>query len=57
MLRSFYVIKIRSLYCEEDEFITSANLKNYDITLVANLENKTVSLFSTKRVGFLYRNG
>ena len=48
---------IRSLYCEEDEFITSSNLNDYDITLVADLDNKTASLFSTKRVGFLYRIG
>ena len=29
---------IRSLYCEEDEFITSANLNDYDITLFREAE-------------------
>lgn len=60
-MRGYYLTKeacimdsIRSLYCKEDEFITSVSMEPYDVTLVADLDHLTVSLFSTEKTGPFY---
>ena len=45
---------IRGLYRKEYEVVTSLKNKSYEFTIMADQENQTFSMISTKKAGFLY---
>lgn len=48
---------VRGLYSNEKEIITSEKINSYEVTLLADRENLTAAIFSTKKTGPFYRIG
>ena len=48
---------LRALYATETEKILELKEGNYILTLYADMDNRTYSLVTTKRIGFLYHTG
>ena len=48
---------VRGLYSKETEIITDARINDYEVTLLADLDNLTAAIFATKKTGLCYSIG